>query len=498
MKNIKVLLLGLLISSQVVANEISIKSVDSLTDIQQQVLEINESTQNSWVWWLNNQMPTDKPSLKITDPLYGHDIPFEAITVNNANCYVLMVDSSLSMKPYWKDVISSMELAAETVGSNLAVFRFAESPQEVIAFNSGSDQVATKQGIATISPQGKDTQLYLALNAVLKQINNCPVPRQHLIVFSDGDAEDKAITLREVVDVARDKQVAIHSVGFGDLSKSKTALKLQVLDTLSDKTSGFYHHFTDMPTYNDFLKELTKKNSIMGTLKVDSKLLPFGNDTLNIMIKWTLENGEIKQAEVNTKVNNTEQWKNVLVTVQLSTGVKNPLWVVYGVVLILLLTVLLVFLIKYKKNKYLKEVEQQAINDKEAEKQAIFKRDEEMKAAIDAVHQKIEEFQPDQNVNSHGDPYAWLLDSNGNYYALMTYSTTVGRDSENSIVLQDPTVSRSHAILDYKNGQMVWTDRAPSNSTLINSQKVNGSHSLLPNDSIQCGQVRLVLKLTKD
>lgn len=479
------------------AEDIAVKAISEMTSVQQETLHLSHPSDNAWLWWLTTGNATQQPSIKIVDAKLGKEIPFQSSTPNNVNCYVAMVDSSKSMQPYWSSVIDSMKLLVSPVSSPVSVFSFAETPNEIVPINSPLSTDETQQKITDITAQGKDTQLFFAIKDVLEKVSTCSGPRQHIVVFSDGDAEDKAVTLQEVVDMANAKKVAIHTVGFGDLSKSKTALKLQVLSTLSDKTDGSYHHFSDGSGFDLFVKKMVEQHSSAGTLSIDPKELPFLADSVKVTYALTLPNGETKTTEISLNVNDTANWQNVLVSIRMVTGVQNPWLVIIAIGSTLLVLLALLFFLKYQSNQKRNALEQQAQIEKEEEKQRSHQRDQEMKEALVAMQQKIEAFQPDQAVNKQGTPYAWLQDAQGQYYDLVTYSTTIGRDTENAIVLHDPTVSRSHAILDYKNGQLVWTDRAPSNPTVINGKKIDGSHRLMPSDVIDCGKVRLQLKLSK-
>jgi pSer/pThr/pTyr-binding forkhead associated (FHA) protein len=49
---------------------------------------------------------------------------------------------------------------------------------------------------------------------------------------------------------------------------------------------------------------------------------------------------------------------------------------------------------------------------------------------------------------------------------------TVGRGSDNDIVLTDPRISRKHARLLYRDGQIWVADMGSSNGTFVNSEPV--------------------------
>ena len=66
-------------------------------------------------------------------------------------------------------------------------------------------------------------------------------------------------------------------------------------------------------------------------------------------------------------------------------------------------------------------------------------------------------------------------------------ATTIGRGSDNDIVLDDPATSRRHAHIEYRDGMYVLTDLGSANGTLVNGQRVTVK-GLADGESIQIGQ----------
>lgn len=66
---------------------------------------------------------------------------------------------------------------------------------------------------------------------------------------------------------------------------------------------------------------------------------------------------------------------------------------------------------------------------------------------------------------------------------------TLGRDSSNSIVINDPQVSRQHARITRQGGMMVIEDLGSTNGTYINGRRLTGPHVLTNGDAIGLGEV---------
>lgn len=72
--------------------------------------------------------------------------------------------------------------------------------------------------------------------------------------------------------------------------------------------------------------------------------------------------------------------------------------------------------------------------------------------------------------------------------------TTLGRDVNNAIVVDDPFASGEHAVLTFRGRGWYLEDLASTNGTYINGSPIDGVAPLTFGDEIQIGQVRLRLE----
>ena len=79
----------------------------------------------------------------------------------------------------------------------------------------------------------------------------------------------------------------------------------------------------------------------------------------------------------------------------------------------------------------------------------------------------------------------------GSRYLLDEDKVTVGRDSRADILLDDSTVSRSHAVFIRANGVVTVVDSGSLNGTYVNRQRVERAQ-LKNGDEIMIGKFRLV------
>lgn len=90
---------------------------------------------------------------------------------------------------------------------------------------------------------------------------------------------------------------------------------------------------------------------------------------------------------------------------------------------------------------------------------------------------------------------AWLVFTRGprtgERVALGHTDTDLGRDRRCTLFLDDATVSRHHAVIDYDNEGHAITDTGSLNGTSLNRNPLDGRTHLTDGDEIQPGKFRL-------
>ena len=66
----------------------------------------------------------------------------------------------------------------------------------------------------------------------------------------------------------------------------------------------------------------------------------------------------------------------------------------------------------------------------------------------------------------------------------------VGRSRDNDIFIVDPSVSRSHAVLDVRNGELVVRDNGSTNGTFVNGERVQ-LRTLKDGDIVAFGKTQM-------
>ncbi len=90
--------------------------------------------------------------------------------------------------------------------------------------------------------------------------------------------------------------------------------------------------------------------------------------------------------------------------------------------------------------------------------------------------------------------WAWLCLDDGKKLPITHWENVIGRSKRSDIVINEPTVSRSHGVLTrYDDGSWTVTDSDSSNGILVNGKKVN-IWALSPKDIITIGGVDMRLE----
>jgi pSer/pThr/pTyr-binding forkhead associated (FHA) protein len=72
--------------------------------------------------------------------------------------------------------------------------------------------------------------------------------------------------------------------------------------------------------------------------------------------------------------------------------------------------------------------------------------------------------------------------------------TTIGRDVNNAVVIEDPFASSDHCALTFRGRSWFVEDLGSTNGTFLNGSQVDGMAPMSYGDEIQVGEVRLRLE----
>jgi len=241
------------------------------------------------------------------------------IDKNFSNSAIFLIDTSLSMKKYSKNIKSLIAKITKKLSSNTEIL--IAGFDRNIKIIKGFDEPFTKDTLKKLIVNGKVTELYKSGIEAINLLKKQHITRKILVIFSDGGAEDTAYSVNDLIEEAKKNNVTILSIGYND------SVRLQSIERPAIESWGKLW----LANKNNFLDEF----------------LLFFNNGANI----SFENNFITETgrkELTLLVKNSDEIfkKNFTIKTEIK---KSGDMFIYITILILL--VLIVFLIYWKKNR---------------------------------------------------------------------------------------------------------------------------------------------------
>jgi hypothetical protein len=82
----------------------------------------------------------------------------------------------------------------------------------------------------------------------------------------------------------------------------------------------------------------------------------------------------------------------------------------------------------------------------------------------------------------------------GRSFQLNVGDTRIGRSPDNDIPLEDPEISKGHALIREQGGQFVIQDLGSTNGTFVNGNRLYAVQMLYDGDNVRVGQTTLIFK----
>ncbi len=391
---------------------------------------------------------------------------------------VLSLDSSKSISREFlaRIKVSAREIIRSTGPTDkIAVYRFNDRSVRLRDFIT--DRKDLIRAIEDIERHGKKTLLYENLYESLDFMHVNSGGNGAVIVFTDGVDEGSSITDNDVISSAKQKGIPVYFISLKDSGNSS------VMNRIAKLTGGILLYHDDTKELSDLYRTilLTHKNKywLQYRASPDSR---GGIHTVKVLFDY---NSHLSSDSRQVR------YKEPLLYVDSLTGLTV---ILLGLIFILLLIITVTFFYFLKREKKLLE----AISDVKA------------RSGVNRQEKFIEleetERMREEEVLSSLDPEytyanAWLVEKvgpeTGKKFPIYWDEVTIGRSKDNSIVVDDQSVSMTHAkIKNLKNSYHIF-DLVSDNGTFLNGKKLLRPKALYDWDEIQVGRSRFVFRGSK-
>ena len=426
------------------------------------------------------------------DSLTSNTVELETIRDKGNNVTILIaVDASKSMRGAPIDSVKSamknfiMQVKEE---DQIAIISFHDDVETIVDFTSSKDTLINN--IDSVEATGSITEMYYGIVSGLKMLNETEGLNETkiLIVLSDGKDEGTAYSDDDCIEMANSLGIPIYSIGF---HSSAERTYLRVLERISDKTNA---HYNDAPTadelkatYNKVLEQIQERTTLCYTSKL------FEADSLEHSTSVIVEvNGRKGESSFTFR---SPSAPAPAVVPQTTNRWLFP--AIIGAVLVGLVTI--TYISKKRKN------EQQRKLETEKERIEAEKKQQQLQDETKIEPEKVDD--KTKVVKRAPDPRKTMISGRGDSApgAIQLYfesgplagqsktlsdDTTIGRGSDNDIVLEEKTVSGHHCRVSLEGTGWVIYDLNSTNGTIVNGSKVT-SMMLTSGCLIELGSVKI-------
>jgi len=384
----------------------------------------------------------------LIDSLQSEQLPTQVL---------LLIDTSIPMRS--AVTVGIIPTIRQLLQDSLSNYSYALATFDAeLKFHDGFEQPPDSliRQLESINVSGHRTELYrLILEALGKFSDNIPAHRI-LVIFSDGEAEDTAYEVKEVINKANDLRVSIVAAGY------RNRVVDQSIRRIAEETGGKFWRATDNHQLDDeFVPYLQKFPNSSGTIVLASDSLgtsKYGTKTITAGVIF--RNG--------TALENQVTWN-------LPERYFRLYFLIGGAAFILIIIIFVVISSKRNKTRLAIDAIEKERREKQVQSVAIHPNKIAEKPRCPSCNAIIH--QQDKVCNSCGVPLAllkgktalaWLVSDKGKL-AIRKTNCQIGAISANDIVINHPKISRHHSEITFKDGEFYIRDKDSENGTYLNN-----------------------------
>jgi len=407
----------------------------------------------------------------------------------NPKKLALLIDASKSLSTAsFQAQIKAAQMLVSGMSSRdqVSIISFGDSATTHCGLTNSREQIG--HCLKEIKQGGKKTVLYDALYKALtmKGLGQ----NGHVILFTDGKEEKSIITLKEIHEKIKTAHIPVYIIGAGKGSQ------MTELGKISRLTGGEIFYAPDMAG-------LVKIYQLLGSLLdgvfqiqyISQANAETGNDKKSgtVRLEVRMENGTVRDQDT---VEFRLPQRNFLMTVKSALDDERFL-IFLGSSFILMLIVLLISHItswRLKIDKIGQMTQIPFFETLQAESTQDSGKKKYAENSLATKHISGKDL-PDQIPDRY---HAYIIEKEGPHTGrtskIKWNVVTIGHGNENSIVINDPTVSYNHAKIVMIEGEFYIYDMISESGVYLNGKKLLRPKSLNDFDEIGLGRTKLLFR----
>jgi VWFA-related protein len=387
---------------------------------------------------------------------------------------VLSIDSSKSIS---KSMLAKFKLSARDIVKSIgpkdkiAIYHFDDDVTLLNNFTRDIENIT--KSINAIQRHGKKTMLYNSIHDSLVLFEKIQQTNKKIIVFTDGKDEGSSITVDDIIQLARSAEIPIYFICFKDSTNIRTMARISKLT--GGKLIYGKNHEDISGMYETIL-------SIMRNRFIISYTTELRRDGQNHKLEVRLSQEEIRDRDEQ------EMQMPDMNAVDYFLCHSNAVYLAVNALLVIFIIIIILFFIARERRILLKRSSQedQLLANNKLEGNEFIPLPSETNAAH--VSEDFSE-QPSR---------AWLLQKNGNEvgkkFNITLREITIGRDVDNTIIINDDMVAPKHAKIVYQQGRYHLLDLISENGTFLNGKKLLRPRELHDWDELQAGNTIFIFR----
>ena len=408
----------------------------------------------------------------------------------------LLIDSSRSIKAeIFKQQLKAAHSFVDTLNDKdyVSILTF----NDMVVNHCGYTKAEGRLGkcIDSLRQAGKKTVLYDSILQGLHLVSRDKMTRSSIVVMTDGTDEGSVVTLHDIIDKVNHFSVPVFVLGTG------TQKKLKPLSRLSRLSGGRTFVVANLENLNRVSKLLNQWFQSTYLIQYLSQAAHTATDGRRTELK----------IKVNAKKGRNEITDEDTYTFFVPGGVSVYWWqrlwhdqryflFIVGLIIVLLLFVIIILVLRKPKPIALTSVEEASATVEQPHKieeyiTGIDTQPIKQKAAIGFAPKKEIKDQAQMPLEYY---LAYLVEKEGpetgKKHKLYWTNVTIGHGDENSIVIDDPTVSIKHAQIIRRQRRFVLYDLLSEHGVYLNGKKLIRPKELNDFDEIQLGRTRLIFR----